>query len=90
MRRCRDCWHKQFYPLPELRKRIIYLDQFVVSNLMKLDNPGVRGHGPVVAEPFWRELRDLLSQLRKLQMICCPDSGSHEEESRISQYNAAT
>ncbi len=88
LRRCRDCWHKQFYPLPELRKRIIYLDQFVVSNLMKLDNPGVKGHERVVVQPFWRELRDLLFQLRQLQMICCPDSSSHEEESRISQYNA--
>jgi hypothetical protein len=72
MRRCRDCWHKRFYPLPELRKRIIYLDQFVVSNLMKLDNPGVTGHERVAAVPFWRELRDLLFQLRQLQMICCP------------------
>jgi len=88
MRRCRDCWHKQDYRLPELRKRIIYLDQFVVSNLMKLENPGVKGHERIVALPFWCELRDLLFQLRQLQMICCPDSGSHEEESRISQYNA--
>jgi hypothetical protein len=88
MRRCRDCWHKQFYRLPDLRKRIIYLDQFVVSNLMKLGNPGVKGHERVAAEPFWRELHDLLFQLPQLQMICCPDSGSHEEESRISQYNA--
>jgi hypothetical protein len=88
MRRCRDCWHNQFYQLPALRKRIIYLDQFVVSNLMKLGNPGVKGHERVVAVPFWCELRDLLFQLRPLQMICCPDSGSHEDESRISQYNA--
>src|SRR5487761_756417 len=88
MRRCRDCWHKQSYRLPELRKRIIYLDQFVVSNLMKLDNPGVKGHERVVALPFWCELRDLLFQLRQLQMICCPDSGSQEDESRMSQYNA--
>jgi hypothetical protein len=88
MRRCRDCWHRQFYPLPELHKQIIYLDQFVVSNLMKLDNPSIKGHERVAAEPFWRELRDLLFQLRHLQMICCPDSASHQEESRISQYNA--
>jgi len=88
MRRCRDCWHKNSYRLPVLRKRIIYLDQFVVSNLMKLENPGVNGHERVVAQPFWRELRDLLFQLRQLQMICCPNSGSHEEESRIWQYNA--
>ncbi len=88
MRRCRDCWYKQYYRLPVLRKRIIYLDQFIVSNLMKLENPGINGHERVVAQPFWRELRDLLFQLRQLQMICCPDSGSHEEESRISPYNA--
>jgi hypothetical protein len=87
MRRCRDCWHGQSYPLPELRKRIIYLDQFVVSNLMKLENPEVNGHERIVKEPFWVELRDLLFQLRELQMICCPDSGSHETESRIAQYD---
>ncbi len=88
MRRCRDCWHKQDYELPKLRKKIIYLDQFVVSNLMKLKNPATKGHATVAAEPFWRELHDLLFQLRQLQMICCPDSGSHEEESRTSPFNA--
>jgi hypothetical protein len=88
MRRCRDCWHKQDYRLPKLRKKIIYLDQFVISNLMKLENSATKGHAAVVADPFWRELHDLLFQLRRLQMICCPDSGSHEEESRTSPFNA--
>lgn len=87
MRRCRDCWHKQYYQLPKLQKKIIYLDQFVISNLMKLENPAIKGHATVAADPFWRELHDLLSQLRQLQMICCPDSGSHEEESRTSAFN---
>jgi hypothetical protein len=88
MRRCRDCWHKQDYELPKLRKKIIYLDQFVISNLMKLENPATKGHSTVAADPFWRELHDLLFQLRRLQTICCPDSGSHEEESRTSPFNA--
>ena len=88
MRRCRDCWHKQDYRLPELRKKIIYLDQFVISNLMKLENPATKGHTTVAADRFWHELHDLLFQLRNLQMICCPDSGSHEEESRTSAFNA--
>jgi len=88
MRRCRDCWHKQDYRLPKLQKKIIYFDQFVISNLMKLENPATKGHTTVVADPFWRELHDLLFQLRQLQMICCPDSGSHEEESRTSPFNA--
>lgn len=88
MRRCRDCWHMQDYRLPELRKKVIYLDQFVISNLMKLENPATKGHATVTADPFWRELHDLLFQLSHLQMICCPDSGSHEEESRIAPFNA--
>jgi len=88
VRRCRDCWHKQDYQLPKLRKKIIYLDQFVISNLMKLKNPATKGHASVAADPFWRELHDLLFQLRQLQMICCPDSGSHVEESRTSPFNA--
>jgi hypothetical protein len=88
MRRCRECRHKQDFWLPKLKKKILYLDQFVVSNLMKLDNPRVRGHELVAADPFWRELCNLLFQLRQLEMICCPDSGSHEEESRTSPFNA--
>ena len=88
VRRCRDCWHKQDYRLPELRKKIIYLDQFVVSNLMKLENRATKGHATVAADPFWQDLHDLLFQLLHLQMICCPDSGSHEGESRISPFNA--
>jgi len=88
MRRCRDCWHKRDYQLPKLRKKIIYLDQFVISNLMKLKNPATQGHATVAADPFWRELHDILFRLRQLQMICCPDSGSHVEESRTSPFNA--
>jgi hypothetical protein len=88
MRRCRDCWHKQDYQLPKLRKKIVYLDQFVISNLMMLKSPETKGHRRVTADPFWRDLHDLLFQLRQLQMICCPASGSHEEESRTSPFNA--
>jgi hypothetical protein len=87
-RRCRDCWHTAEFPLPKLRKKIIYLDQFVISNLMKLKNPATPGHTRVVSDRFWQELHDLLFQLRHLQLICCPDSGSHEEESLTSPFNA--
>ena len=55
---------------------------------MKLDNSATKGHTAVAADPFWRELRNLLTQLRQLQIICCPDSSSHEEESRTSPFNA--
>jgi hypothetical protein len=87
LRRCRDCWYHHNVPLPKVRKKIIYLDQFVISELAKLKNPAARGHERVVANPFWREACDLLFQLCQLQVICCPDSWSHQEESRISTIN---
>ncbi len=88
-RRCRDCWHiVRHIALPPVRKKIIYLDQYVVSNLMKLDNPALRRTEKLAATPFWEELRDLLTELRNLQLIVCPDSASHVSESRISPFNA--
>jgi len=88
-RRCRDCWHMVMrIPLPPVRKKIIYLDQYVVSNLMKLDNPTLQRTDKLAANPFWQELRDLLTELRDLQLIVCPDSTSHVSESRISPFNA--
>jgi hypothetical protein len=88
-RRCRDCWHMvKRIPLPPVRKKIIYLDQYVVSNLMKLDNPTLQRTDKLAANPFWQELRDLLTELRDLQLIVCPDSTSHVSESRISPFNA--
>ena len=88
-RRCRDCLHMvRRIPLPPVRKKIIYLDQYVVSNLMKLDNPTLQRTDKLAANPFWQELRNLLTELRDLQLIVCPDSTSHVSESRISPFNA--
>jgi hypothetical protein len=88
-RRCRDCLHMvDRFPLPKLRKKIIYLDQYVVSNLMKLENPAHQRNDRLKTDPFWQELRSLLMELRRLQLIVCPDSASHVSESRISPFNA--
>ncbi|RSL19324.1 hypothetical protein EDE15_4987 [Edaphobacter aggregans] len=44
-RLCRDCWDMvNRFALPKLHKKIIYLDQYVVSNLMKLR---------IAARPIW-------------------------------------
>ena len=88
-RRCRDCLHMvDRFPLPNLRKKIIYLDQYVVSNLMKLENPAHQRNDKLKTDTFWQELRSLLMELRRLQLIVCPDSASHVSESRISPFNA--
>jgi len=88
-RRCRDCRHSDEFRLPELRRKIIYLDQFAISNLMKLVTPSAKGHEKVKANAFWQELHDLLIQLRHLQLIVCPYSESHENESLIFEFGDA-
>src|SRR3989344_1476945 len=35
-RECIKCWHKEHFDLPRIKKKIVYLDQFVISNLVKL------------------------------------------------------
>ncbi len=58
LRRCRDCWHSREIKLPAMAaKKIIYLDQFIISEFAKLKNPASRGHGGVVANPLARVLR---------------------------------
>ena len=59
-RRCRDLAHGKRILCRPVRKKIIYLDQYVVSNLMKLDNPTLQRTDKLAANPFWQELRDLL------------------------------
>lgn len=38
-RRCGECWHDQSYRLPPVSKKVVYLDQFAISNMMKVLNP---------------------------------------------------
>jgi hypothetical protein len=34
-RRCRECWHKGEFPLWPFSRKVIYIDQFAISNTMK-------------------------------------------------------
>jgi hypothetical protein len=78
IRRCINCWFDQRLPLPALKKRIIYLDQFVISNMMKELDPASE-HIP----GFYRSLFERLDRLSKLQLIVCPDSPIQDHESVV-------
>lgn len=78
VRRCINCWFDDRFALPAIRKRIIYLDQFVISNMMKeLDPQQSRAAG------FYHSLFCALDRLSKLQLIVCPDSPLHDHESVV-------
>lgn len=85
-RRCRACWHTLTLPLPELKKKVVYLDQFVFSNIMKMLSDDAPGHERAKKEKLWRDLFESLDVLCKMQLIVCPDSTEHHDESLISPF----
>ncbi len=88
-RRCRACWHTGTIRLPELKKKIVYIDQFAFSNIMKVLSPEVKGHERAASEPFWKELFETLGVACHLQLVACPDSKEHAHESLTSPFYKA-
>lgn len=80
-RRCHECWHSETYPLPAVNKKVIYLDQMVVSNMTKALHPTAAAGREI--DPFWRDLFEKLDVVCKMQLAICPDSATHREESAV-------
>ena len=79
-RRCRNCFHNEKEHLPPLAKKLIYLDQMLLSCIAKELDPVWREQTKR-RDDFWLEAFDQIDRLVKLQLIVCPDSPVHEEES---------
>ena len=95
-RRCRHCFWPPVtepgaahFPLPKLDKKIIYLDQFAISNMMKALNPRTRAHQQGKVDGWWLALFERLDSLCKLQFIVCPSSAIQTEESLVTPYHGA-
>lgn len=84
VRRCRECWYDSSHPLPELSKKVVYLDQLAVSNLAlaSSDNPSSSFNRKQPA--FWRQLLARTSQSVRLQLAVFPDSSFHYEETVVA------
>ena len=85
-RRCRACFHRGTVYLPEIRKKIIYIDQFVFSTFVKILDFDIDGHERATSEPFWKQLFEILSVVRHIQLVACPDSREHQQESLTSSF----
>ncbi|MCI0561771.1 MAG: hypothetical protein MN733_25065 [Nitrososphaera sp.] len=87
-RRCKlkNCWNTETFELPQIRKQVLYLDQFAISNMMKFRTPAAKGHERVKADPFWSELCGKVEHLCQVQLLSCPDSAEHRNESLISPF----
>ncbi len=87
LRRCRACLYRGTVYLPEIKKKIVYIDQFAFSDIMKMLSPEVKGHERAASNPFWKELFEILSVVCHLQLVTCPDSREHQHESLTSPFN---
>ncbi len=86
VRKCLECKHHETYPLPELNKTVIYLDQFVISNMMKAINEKLGKKDKV--DKIYLKMFEELDVLVKMQLIICPDSHFQRQESLLSFYSA--
>ena len=86
-RRCKECLYQgPAVPLPDLSKKVIYLDQFAISNIMKASNHNTKAHISGTLDPFYFELLNLLKRLVRMQLIVCPSSFTHTWESLVSPF----
>ncbi len=70
--RCSACRTIEMEPLPRFPKQIVYLDQCALSNIAKQK------------DTFWAKLHKKLNDLIGLQLIACPWSRIHREESMLT------
>lgn len=87
VRRCKECWYDESFKLPPVSRKIIYLDQFAISEMMKSINPSLKKTDKV--NPFFRKLFEKLDVLNKAQAIICPESTNHFDESFVSPFYSA-
>jgi hypothetical protein len=85
-RRCRACLrpghgdHSIAEDLPPITKTILYLDQFAVSNFAYRANPEL-DPGKTMGAGRWSAIYDAVFALLGVQVLVCPSSGFHTDES---------
>lgn len=81
-RKCKACWKNgEPVKLPPLNKKLIYLDQFVISNITKSLDKSNKKNKLKDKDPYWFNLYNKLDFLNKAQLIVCPYSQYHFKES---------
>ena len=81
--RCSRCQYRVDEPLAEVDKKVIYIDQFVFSELFKL-KAGTRREDKLT--PFWKEVDTLLHRVVHLQQAVLPHSNIHHAETVVSAW----
>lgn len=81
-RRCLSCGHTESEQLAAVDRKVIYLDQMAISNMVKALDPEAGERREI--DPYWTDLFERLDTLVKLQRVACPPSTTHERESLVA------
>ncbi len=85
-RRCRNCLHTPpSETLPPVPKKVVYVDQLVYSEIAKVLDP-IWGEERPGDRDRWLRIFDALERALKLQLIVCPESQIHEQESVVHKH----
>jgi hypothetical protein len=84
-RRCRNraCQHIARYHLPRLKKKVIYIDQSIISDMVKALHPATESDRRERVA-YARRVFAILDRAVKLQLVICPDSPIHMRESMVA------
>jgi hypothetical protein len=80
-KRCAECRYSHGEILPDLDKRVVYLDQFAVSELYKTKTKTRRPAAP--SEQFWQDCYALANRAYLRQQVIFPFSNLHSDETIV-------
>src|SRR6266542_1321408 len=78
--RCTECRYSHSEVLPEVDKRVIYLDQSIFSMLFQVEGGG---RAPLGHEDFARDLYHAVRRVVLLQQVVLPHSDVHLDETIV-------
>jgi hypothetical protein len=84
-RRCTKCRYAHSEVLPDLDKKVVYLDQFAISEMFKVK----AGTRKVAAggQGFWEEVETQANRSYLLQQVIFPNSDIHRDETIVSPFS---
>ncbi|SRR5216684_2299067 len=71
---------------PPHLKKVFYLDQFAISEMVKALDTRSKAHARV--NPFWQQVFEALERVCKLQLVVCPWSPIHQRLPQCSGGSA--
>lgn len=85
-RKCGECGYEISEKPPQLQKRIVYLDQWVISEIANTLDPILSQKKGARVDRAWLEVYQQLERLVKLHAVVYPESNLHFRESLVTPY----